>query len=645
LYEQNSHHFLNQFLEKDSKELPARFLTRLGANFHWLYKLWKQLYGQNKNVENHLEKLLNILVKAYRERIPELKTIDVQREEDAQWFLHQRWVGMMLYADRYNKNLKGFLNKLPYLEELGVNLAHLMPLLKTPEKHNDGGYAVSDYAKVREDIGTMQDIQDIAGEFRKRKMIMALDLVVNHTSDQHEWAQKALKGQKRYQEYYYFFKDRTIPDLYEKSMPEVFPGIDPGNFTKIDKLDKWVMTVFHKYQWDLNYTNPEVFIQMMNALLFLANQGVDILRLDAVPFMWKKMGTNCQNLPEAHSLLQIMRLCKDIVAPGVLFIAEAIVSPDEVVKYLGKGEGPEKECELAYNATLMTLLWDTIATRNAGLLTVGLNHQPKKPERTTWLNYIRSHDDIGLGYEDWYAQEAGYTPEMHRQFLVDFFIGKFPDTFAKGFPFMYNPKTGDARISGTSAALIGIEKALEDEDDDALNLALDRFILLQSVVMSFGGIPLLYYGDEIGTTNYYKYEKETGKHKDNRWLHRPVMDWNKAERRKQKGTAEHRIFSSVQKLIDIRKKTPEFADIKGGEFIPTEHRHMFAYLRKSRTSKTLVICNFNDEEQQLGSYILHRAEFDVNKPLIDRYSQEPVSYDEYVLPMNPYQFLWITSQS
>jgi amylosucrase len=242
-------------------------------------------------------------------------------------------------------------------------------------------------------------------------MLLILDVVANHTSDQHEWARRARAGEAEYQDYYYVFDDRTTPDRFEATMPEIFPETAPGNFTWDEDMGKWVMTVFNDYQWDLNYRNPAVLIEMIAIILFWADKGADIVRLDAVAFLWKKIGSTCQNEREAHLILQLMKDCCQVAAPGVLFIAEAIVAPVEITKYFGEDAVMAKECEIAYNATFMALLWDAIATRSAKMLEIGIRNLPGKLDRATWLNYIRCHDDIGLGFDAafWSTTSPGTT--------------------------------------------------------------------------------------------------------------------------------------------------------------------------------------------------------------------------------------------
>lgn len=613
------------------------FYTRLGRNYDELCKKFLSIYGENEKVEESFVELILSLAELYKDRPNELRLLDVKREQDKKWFLDPKWVGTMLYVDRYNKDLKGFLEKVDYLEELGVNYVHLMPLLKMPKGENDGGYAVSDYRAVDEKFGSMKDIENISKLFRKKDMLLELDLVLNHTSHEHEWAKKALEGKKEYQDMYYMYDTREIPDKFEESLPEVFPETAPGNFTYRAEINKWVFTVFNTYQWDLNYTNPKVFIEMCKILLNLANKGIDILRLDAVAFMWKKLGTSSQNLQEAHILLQLFKLCSKIVAPGVLFKAEAIVQPEEIVKYLGN-DGVE-ECEIAYNASYMVYLWDAMATGNKKILENGLEHIPRLPKGTTWINYIRCHDDIGLGYADRDIISAGYSPFDHKQFVISYYTGEYADSHATGDRFMYNPKTKDARITGSTASLLGLEKGINNAQEDIIERAIRKILLMHSGIMSFGGIPLVYYGDELASLNDYSFLSDDTKKNDNRWLNRPVIDWEKANNRKVEGTIENIVFTSIQKMIKIRRSLKEFQGENDFELVKNESDYIFSFLRKLDDSKTLVLMNMSNKTQYISQYIIEKTGF--TSKIYDRYTEQDIEIINRKIEIKPYEFLWI----
>ncbi len=642
MYEQISHSLLNSILDDLKPEIRRQdlrhFYTRLGANFYAIHSLFYTLYGHRNDFKLQMLSLVETMAKGYIDRSPELERLDIQREQDHNWFLSQKLVGMALYSNGFANNLRDLANKIDYFQELGINMVHIMPILKCPDGQSDGGYAVSDFRQIDESVGDLEDLRLISEDFRKRDILLVLDVVLNHTSDEHEWAKKAMKGDPRFQDYYYIFEGREVPDMFERSMPEVFPESDAGNFTWNPAMGKWVMTVFHNYQWDLNYSNPAVFIEMLDIIMFWANQGVDVLRLDAVAFLWKKIGTSCQNERKAHLLLQLMKDCCQVSAPGVLFIAEAIVAPVEVIKYFGEDAIVAKECEIAYNATLMALLWDGVATKNTKLLSQGIKSLPNKLERATWLNYVRCHDDIGFGFDDNDIRLAGYEPHSHRRFLVDYFSGKF-DGSARGLEFM------DGRICGSLASLVGLESALETEDKSLIAAAINRILLLHGIILSFGGIPLIYNGDALGVLNDYSFSEDPSKSSDNRWVHRPKIDWEKAELRKKQGTSQYAIFTAMKKMISIRKEILAFADFNNRELLQLENEHLLGFIRfdhQRSSEKVLVLANFDSNPQYLDLSALSHTGFNIYTRFIDLYSgKKPFQHDERIV-LQGYQFYWLT---
>jgi len=649
MYEQVSHALLNEILvELDPDIIKQKkmryFYTRLGANFYAIHSLFHLLYGDRDDFQTQLHKLVETMARQYIDRPDPLKESDLERENDHNWFLSQQWVGMALYSDGFAGDLQGLKSKLHYLQELGVNMVHVMPVLDCPPGRSDGGYAVRDFRRVDERIGTVEDIDELSDAMHKRDMLLTLDVVLNHTSEEHEWAERARQGEKQYQDYFYVFENRDMPDMFEETMPEIFPETSPGNFTWNEEMGRWVMTSFNNYQWDLNYSNPAVFIEMLDIILYWANHGADILRLDAVAFLWKKIGSTCQNEREAHLILQLLKDCCQVTAPGVLYIAEAIVAPVEVTKYFGEDAINAKECEIAYNATFMALLWDAVATKRAELLYRGIKSLPDKLERATWLNYIRCHDDIGLGFDDADIRLAGYEPVAHRRFLIDYFTGNYDDSPARGRPFAQNEKTGDARISGTLASLVGLESAVASGDEQAIDNAINIILLLHSMILSFGGIPLLYYGDEIGTLNDYSYKQDEHKQQDSRWVHRPAIDWDKAEQRNSPGSVEYRIFGALKKMISVRKEIPAFADFNSRELLDVGNPHLLAYSHfdhRQTSSRVLVIGNFDASPQHLDLELLQHLGFFKLGSVKDLSTGEspPIFNNQLAIPA--YGFYWL----
>jgi amylosucrase len=518
-------------------------------------------------------------------------------------------IGYVLYVDRFAGTLSGLRRHVDYLAELGVTYLHLMPLLRPRPAPNDGGYAVADYREVDSRLGDMAELEALGGDLRRSDISLCVDLVVNHTAPEHEWARRALAGDPRYRAFYRLFPDRTLPDAYEQTLREVFPEWAPGNFTWVPELDSWAWTTFREFQWDLDYGNPEVFAAMLETMLFLANRGVEILRLDAVPFLWKRLGTDCENQPEAHLLLQAFRALVRMAAPATIFKAEAIVPPVELTKYLGAhGELRRPECQIAYNNQLMVLLWSALAERSAILTTHALRELRGSPSGTAWATYVRGHDDIGWAVSDEDAGAIGLGPFAHRRFLNDFYAGRFAGSFARGVPFQENPATGDARISGTAASLCGIEEALAAGDDALLELAVRRLMLLYGVVFSYGGVPLVYMGDELALRNDWSFADDPARADDNRWLHRPAMDWVAAERRHDPATLEGRTFEGIRRLVETRRALPVLHAEAAATPLATDDAALFAYARADlRGRRFLGLANFDRVPRSCDARILDQT--------------------------------------
>lgn len=605
MFDSTIHPPLNTLLQKNKLAIAGQdnaFYTRFIANAAVIHDLYQQLYGQHPHGAEYYPRVLQTITDAYLNRTDALKQRDLAKEQQGHWFLSNDITGMSLYVDRFCGNLKNLGGKLDYFKKLGVNFLHLMPIFQSPAGESDGGYAVSDFRKVDKRFGTLEDLTKVQQQMAAEGMYLMLDIVLNHTSHRHEWAEKAKKGDPVYQEYFYMYTDRTIPDQFDQAMPEIFPESAPGNFTYIEECRKWVMTVFHNYQWDLNYTNPAVFVAMLDTIFFYANLGVDILRIDAPAFIWKQVGTTCQNLPQAHALLRLIKQCVQVATPGVALLGEAIVAPKEIMKYFGTGPFTARECDFAYNATHMALQWDALATGDTRVMMAAQNELLQKPLGTTWITYTRCHDDIGLGYDDSMIAQSGYQPYAHRKFLKEYYSGMFEGSPATGALFSVNPKTQDARISGSLASLCGLEKAIETNDAQAIEIAVRKILLMQAHSFFLGGVPMLFYGDEVGYTNDYSYLDDAGKSYDNRWMHRPVIDWKKNKRIEKEGTLENRIFTATQRLIQLRRQLPAIADHKNLTWISTHNSHIANYLRTHAEQPVFGIFNFSGQQAMLTWY-------------------------------------------
>jgi len=588
------------------------FIQHLETHFDHLFQLYYLLYGKHYDMLYHLENLLKSMAKASFERPADLRELDRQREQNPLWFQSNQMLGGVCYVDLFAGNLEGIRAKIPYFKELGLTYLHLMPLFKMPERENDGGYAVSSFREVHPPLGTMTELAQLSRDLRAEGISLVLDLVINHTSDEHEWALKAKAGDPDYRDMYFIFPDRTVPDLYEKNLREIFPDEHPGAFTWFEDIKSWVWTTFHSYQWDLDYSNPVVFNRMSEEMLFLANQGVEIFRLDAVAFIWKKLGTSCENLPEAHTILQGFNAITRVVAPSILFKSEAIVHPDEVIKYISP-----VECQLSYNPLLMALLWNSLATREVNLLSQALEERFELPQGTAWVNYVRCHDDIGWTFSDEDAARLGINGYDHRRFLNEFYRGRFTGSFARGVPFQENPKTGDCRISGTCASLAGLEKALTEEGPEEVELAIKRILLLHFVVMTAGGIPLIYLGDEIATLNDYGYLEDPKHKNDSRWVHRLGADPERYSQRTDANTLPGRVFQHMRELIELRKS---LSGLAGGklEVIDTRNGSVLGFVRLNQGERLLILANFSEREHAIPERVVQENMLDQKSVLFGK---------------------------
>ena len=608
------------------------FKIRLDNQWERLFTYLYSLYGWQYDFFYTLQRLLHSLVDYWLQRPPELRQLDEKRQAAPHWFLSEEIVGIVLYVDLFSDNLAKLKDHIPYFRKLGLNYLHLMPLFAVPSGDSDGGYAVSDYRAINPDIGSMKELSDLATQLRREGISLVLDFVFNHTSDEHGWAQKARLCDPEYLNYYFTYPDRELPDQFQKYLRDIFPTIRRGSFTWNEEMNRWVWTTFNSFQWDLNYANPEVMQAMLEEMLYLANQGVEIFRLDAVPFIWKRLGTNCENQPEAHTIIRAFNAMAKIVAPCILFKSEAIVHPDEVVKYIHPDE-----CQLSYNPLKMALLWEALATKEVKLLEHSLRYRSRIASDCSWVNYLRCHDDIGWSFDDDDARKMGIDPSSHRKFLNEFYTGNYPGSFAKGVPFQFNPDTGDVRVSGTLSSLAGLEKAVEQEDDRLIEMAVRRISMLWAIQVSIGGIPLLYAGDEFGQMNDYTYLTDPTKTSDSRWVHRAKRRWEARDELADTNTLEWRFFREMVKLFRLRKRIPAFRNGRM-EVTGTGNPHLFGYIRTFDNQKILVVSNFSDEPQKMNVEKLEM--YGAGGKVVNLLNDKIVSLSKDIW-LNEYRAVWL----
>ena len=572
------------------QEFAQRF-SRYEDELKWLYN---ELYGIYEGAYDYFT---DMLYRMWKQRPEELKKIDRAREAYPDWYKGHTLVGMLMYVNAFAGNLQGVKDRLDYVEDCGVNYLHLMPLLESPEGRSDGGYAVSDFRKVQPQLGTMEDLKQLTDECHRRGISVCLDFVMNHTSEDHEWAKRARKGEREYQDRYFFYDNWDIPRRFEETVPQVFPVTAPGNFSWCEEAQKVVMTTFYPYQWDLNYANPVVFNDMTDNMLNLCNNGVDIIRLDAVPYIWKQLGTSCRNLKEVHTLVRMMRIVCEIVCPGTLLLGEVVMEPSKVVPYFGTVDKPE--CHLLYNVTTMATIWHTVATRDVRLLAHQMEQVFILPKEYTFLNYLRCHDDIGWGLDYGFLSAFGQMEVPHKKFLNDYLTGCWPGSPARGELYNNDPRLGDARLCGTTASLCGIQSARESGDKEALAAAIRKDIMLHALMFSISGVPVLYSGDEIAQENDWSYHDNPLKAEDSRYLHRGDLDWKAVEKRKSTSSIEGKVFKALKKLEKIWMKNLAFDSAADTWLMHTSGNQVLGIGRYYKGEKVLCFFNFSDESRQV----------------------------------------------
>ncbi|MCC8082364.1 MAG: alpha-amylase family protein [Lachnospiraceae bacterium] len=618
-----------------NKDYQSR-MNRYYDEFKWLYmELYQDQYAA-------FHDLCDDLHAYFQARETDLKERDCERSADPQWYRGNDMLGMMLYVDAFAKDLNGVREKIPYFKSCGVNYIHLMPLLDSPEEKNDGGYAVSDFCRVKPELGTMEDLKRLAEECHEQDISLCLDFVMNHTSEEHEWARRAKAGEREYQNRYFFYDNYDIPSQFERTVPQVFPTTAPGNFTWNPDTGKVVMTTFYPYQWDLNYGNPTVFREMVGNMLYLVNQGIDIIRLDAVPYIWKQPGTNCRNLPQVHNIVRMMRIICEVVCPGVLLLGEVVMEPDKVAPYFGTVEKPE--CHMLYNVTTMASLWHTVATKDARLLRRQMDIMHALPKEYVFQNYLRCHDDIGWGLDYAFLRSFGMEEVSHKKFLNDYFTGKYEGSFARGELYNASEELGDARLCGTTASLCGVEMAVDENKDeraaavgentgnmtgavingtdgdvsalvfdgrhdtmphpisgiaadDALNQAIRYDLTLHAFMLAQSGIPVIYSGDEIGETNDYSYHDEPKKRDDSRYLHRGAFRWDLEEARHREGSVQQRIFDGLRQMEQIRSSHYVFRADADVWTVDTWDDSVLGIIRSGAGQKLVTLYNFSDQDR------------------------------------------------
>lgn len=616
----------NSKSQKQLQDATEIYKERFDKHYDELKWLYMELYDNSSMFAELCDNMMHF----FSERNEQLKSMDCSRELCKDWYKQNDMLGMMFYIDNFAGNMKGVKSKLDYIEKCNVNYIHLMPFLETPEGRSDGGYAVSDFRKVQENLGSMKELEALANACHKKGINVCMDFVMNHTSEDHEWAKKARQGDGEYMSRYFFFDNYELPSLYEKTVPQVFPTTAPGNFTWLPDAGHFVMTTFYPYQWDLNYKNPRVFNEMMYNFLYLANRGIDIIRIDAVPYIWKELNTSCRNLPQVHTIVRMMRMISEIVCPGVLLLGEVVMEPAKVVPYFGTVEKPE--CHMLYNVTTMATTWHTVATRDVRLLKRQLDIVNSLPKDYVFLNYLRCHDDIGWGLDYDTLRLEGIEERSHKQYLNDYFQGYAGESNSRGELYNSDPITGDARFCGTTASMCGIEKAADSQDDKLLEKAIRLDVMLHAYMFMQSGIPVLYSGDEIGQFNDYTYKENPNKAADSRYIHRGAMNWTLTENISKHDTTEGKIFNALKQLEQIRKSEKVFVSNADTWTVETGDKSVLCMGRYLDGDKIIGLFNFSEYDKTVSVS-------ETDDGYADMISGKEMNLNEIIIPAYGFYYL------
>ncbi|OHT04976.1 Amylosucrase [Tritrichomonas foetus] len=525
------------------------FQERFKSFAHEFYAKYNLLYHDDSMFHDLVDRIYNYYIK----RCPPLKKIDEERMNSS-WFRKNDIFGVQIYVENFSGTFKNLETKLDYLEMLKVKMIYLMPFLDSPEGKSDGGFACSDYKNVRSDLGTMDDLQHLIKCIHERGMIFMGVLVINHTSDEHEWAKKAKAGDEEYQKRYHFYDNWLIPNEFERTKGEFFPEVAPGNFTWVPECHKIVMTTYHPYQWDLNYENPIVFNEMADNLLFLANKGVDIFSLNSPLDIWKEVGTECYNLPNAHIIMRLFRIIIEIVCPGVIFEEDNLPSIF-----------PEPENAIFGDKGIKSAILGAVGLRDVQMLKEWIT-QRWSTDRS-FYNFVSDQDEVRWSWGLTNPETAGYQFHTVYRYLNDIFSGRMEGSKSRGVVCFENLVTCEARVVGTLASLAGLEYAVETNDQHLISESIKRIVMTYSLLISLPGIPILYSGDELGLLNYYDYINEKNINSDVRFIVRNKFPWEKVEKLNDSESIQHRIFYGIVKLMTARTQDDVFsASAKESDF-------------------------------------------------------------------------------
>ncbi|AFE10527.1 trehalose synthase [Corallococcus coralloides DSM 2259] len=508
-------------------------------------------------------------------------------------------------------DIPGLIEKLPYLQDLGVDCLWLLPHYPSPLR--DDGYDIADYYGIHPDYGTLADFQRLVEEAHKRGLRIIIELVVNHTSDQHPWFQEARRDPKSPKRNWYVWSDT---DESYKGARIIFTDTERSNWTWDPVAKQYFWHRFFSHQPDLNYDNPEVQEAMLDVMRFWLNMGVDGFRCDAVPYLFEREGTNCENLPETHAFLKRLRKTIDSEYQGKVLLAEANQWPADVRVYFGEGD----EFHMGFHFPVMPRLFMAVRREDRTPIVEIMQQTPDIPDTCQWAIFLRNHDELTL--EMVTDEDRDY---MYREYATD-------------------PRM---RIN------LGIRRRLAPLMDNGRR----RIELMHSLLFTLPGTPVLYYGDEIGMGDNIYLGDRNGVRTPMQWtgdrnagfsradyarLFAPVIadpvygyqSINVEAQERQKSS----LLQWVKRMIGIRQRYPVFA-MGSLRFLTTENRKVLAFVREWEGQTVLVVCNLSRFAQP-GVLDLREFEGSIPVELIGETPFPRISELPYQLSMGPYMFLW-----
>lgn len=531
------------------------YVQRYNRHIDELKWLYMELYSN----ESMLSELCYQIHNFFIERDEGLKNRDVTRENNPDWYRKSKMTGMALYIDHFADTIKGVEQSIEHLQKCNINYVHFMPFFETTRYRTDDQYAITDFRKTMEKIGKIEDLCHLTKLCHEKSINVSVDFIMNRTSNEHEWAKKAMHGDVEY-------------------------------------MNRYVTKTDHSYEWDLNYKNPRVLNEMMYNYMFIANLGTDLIQINEIEDIWKGESQNCSKVSQIHTIARIMRIISEIVCPGVLLLGNVKNDMKNAITYFGEDEKPE--FHMVYQKTFMNEVWNSVATRNVKLLQTKLDVINKYPKEYVFVNYLRNHEKLNwnLDYDFLYKNQK-INQKMHREYLNEYFLGRTGYSNSRGEVENNSDNSEKICFCGTTASMCGLEKAIDENNKKEINQAIKLEIMLYAYLFIQSGIPVIYSGDEIGQMNDYSYKENRDKMRDIQNVCRGKFDWSKAVKVVDEYSIEGKIMRGLNKIQVVKNRENTFCQIADVRVVDTKNNSVICIAREFAGEKILGIFNFSEHEK------------------------------------------------